>query len=231
MDRRVVPGRALLKALGGWLLGGGALYGVLLLIGRVLATSFYRAHRGDFGAAFLLAAYAVLFAALTWAVGLRGLRETLGFRFTSAVHLVAAPAVWLVTVLVGAALSVPLERWFGKPESNATALLRVAHDPVATALLIATVVLVGPICEELLFRGALFGWLRGRAGVAGAAPASAALFAGAHLFPQGFVLLFVFGVSAALFYARTGSTLNTFVMHACQNTAAVLAIYWGIGGR
>lgn len=232
MEHPRVSGRDLLKALGAWLVVGGGIYGLLILFGRVLARRFYLDHVGDVEALFLLAAYVALFAALWWAFGgWAGLRDRLGFRFTSAGHLLAALPLWLLTVVVGAAVSVPFSRLFGPPQSNASALVRAAHDPVATTLLVAGVVVVAPFCEELLFRGALFGWLRGRIAVVLAAPVSAAIFAAAHVFPPGFVLLFVFGLSAALLYERTGSTLNSFVMHACQNTAAVVALYTGLAGR
>lgn len=230
MEQGVVPGRALLIALGGWIAGGAALYGLLVLVARRLARPFYLAHQGDFGASFLLLAYLLLFAALWLAFGgLRGLRDRLGFRVSSARDLLLAPFLWLLVIVVGGLASIPFSRWLGPPQSNATVLVRESRDPFAAAVLVVCVVLVAPVCEELLFRGALFGWLRRYAPVAAAAPLSAAVFAGAHLFPSGFVLLFVFGLGAALVYQRTGSTLNSFVMHACQNLAAVAAVYAAAG--
>ena len=64
--------------------------------------------------------------------------------------------------------------------------------------------------------------------LAAAAAISAAIFAGAHLIPPLFPYLFVFGLVAAVLYERTGSTLNTFLMHATQNTLAVAVTYYGI---
>ena len=43
-------------------------------------------------------------------------------------------------------------------------------------------------------------------------------------------LLFVFGLAATLVRARTGSTLNSFAMHATQNTMAVVATYALLSG-
>lgn len=231
MERGLVSGRALLLALAGWIVGGGILYGLLLVFARRLDRPFYVRHEGDFGATFLLLAYLVLFGSLWVAFGgAAGLRDRLGFRFTSAAQVAFAPLIWLLTVVAGGLLSVPFSRWLGPPKSNASALVQEARDPFATVVLIVSVTLVAPVCEELLFRGALFGWLRRHAPVAVAAPLSAAVFAGAHLFPSGFVLLFVFGLSAALVYWRTGSTLNSFVMHACQNLAAVIVVFTGAAG-
>jgi CAAX protease family protein len=224
-----VPGRRLLAALAGWAVAGAAAYGVLVLLARLLPHRYAHAHAGDFDASFLLALYALLFAALWIAFGgARGLAGTLGFRYTSWAHLLLAPLLWAVTIVVGALLAVPFERWLGAPKSNAVPLVQAARDPYALAVVAFTVVLLGPMCEELLFRGAIFGWLRNRLPVALAAVLSAALFALAHRFPPALVLLFVAGLSMAIVYQRTGSTLNTFVMHMTQNAVALAAVYAGL---
>ena len=84
---------------------------------------------------------------------------------------------------------------------------------------------IGPVCEELLFRGALYGWLRRRTPALVAIPLSAAVFAAAHLIVPLLPVLFVFGLGAAWIRERTGSTLNSFAMHATQNTFAVAVTY------
>jgi len=223
-----VSGRPLLAAIAGWGAAAGAVYGVLFLASRLGARGFFRAHLIDVSAAFTLVAYALLFGALVVAFGWRGLRDQLGLRFTRVRHLLLAVPLWLLTALTGVFVALPLERWFGKPQSNTGPLVAAAHDPFAAPVLILSVVVAAPLCEELLFRGGIFGWLRGRVPVAAAAPVSAALFAAAHRLLPLFVLLFVFGLVAALYYRRTGSTLNTMVMHACQNGAAVIAVYAGL---
>jgi CAAX protease family protein len=224
-----VPGRRLLAAIAAWAVAGAAVYGVIVVLAKALPHRYAHAHAGDFEASFLLALYALLFAALWVAFGgARGLAGTLGFRYTSWIHLLLAPVFWAVTIVVGALLAVPFERWLGAPKSNAAPLVEAATDPYATAVIAFTVVLLAPMCEELLFRGAIFGWLRGHVPVAAAAVLSAALFAVAHRFPPALVLLFVAGLSMAIVYERTGSTLNTFVMHMTQNAVALVAVYSGV---
>ena len=223
-----VSGRRLLAAIGGWAASAAAVYGLLFVASRWGARDFIRAHLMDVSAAFTFVAYALLFGALVVAFGGRGLRDQLGLRFTRVRHLVLAVPLWLLSAVGAVFVALPFERWLGKPQSNAGPLVAAAHDPFAAPVLIFTVVVAAPLCEELLFRGGIFGWLRGHLPVAAAAPVSAALFAGAHRFLPLFVLLFVFGLTAALYYRRTGSTLNTMVMHACQNGAAVIAVYAGL---
>jgi membrane protease YdiL (CAAX protease family) len=223
-----VSGRRLGVVILAWAAASAAVYGLIVLFARVVARQFVRQHEGDFSAGFVFALYVLLFAALWIGFGgPRGLVRTLGFRFTSIGHLLLAPVLWLATVLAGTLLAVPFQRWLGAPKSNAVPLVKSATDPYATAMLVFTVVLLAPLCEELVFRGGVFGWLRRYLPVGVAAALSAAAFSGVHRFLPALIVLFVFGFSAALVYQRTGSTLNTFVMHACQNSLAIAAVYAG----
>jgi len=79
-------------------------------------------------------------------------------------------------------------------------------------------VVVAPICEELVFRGFLFGFLRSRCGAPLAALASSALFAVLHGYSgTGLALVFVFGLVFAWIYQRSGSLLPGIVAHAAFN--------------
>jgi membrane protease YdiL (CAAX protease family) len=82
------------------------------------------------------------------------------------------------------------------------------------------VVLVGPIVEEMFFRGFLFGALAQRLGFWAAATASAALFGVAHLDPLLAGPAFLSGVVFAWVYWRTGSLWPTVLAHTSQNAIA-----------
>jgi membrane protease YdiL (CAAX protease family) len=177
-------------------------------------------------AIFLVEAYlAILAGLLTCFGGVAGLASRLGFRFTSLRDLGLAVSVWVLTLIAGSIVTAALTPLTGRPESNAIALLQLAHDPLFLALVLPTITVLAPATEEMLFRGALLGWLAGRLPFSVAGVLTAVVFAGAHLLPAAFAYLFVFGVGAAFVVRRTGSTFNTFAMHACQNTFAVLAAY------
>jgi membrane protease YdiL (CAAX protease family) len=181
---------------------------------------------GDVLAIVLAEAYLLLLATLLAAFGgPRGVRDRLGFRYTGLRNLALAWVAWLFALTAGAAILVILQPLLGPPRSNAEDVLRIARDPLAVAVLVPTATLLAPLTEELLFRGALFGWLRERLPWWAAAVISAAIFAGAHLIPALFPSFFVFGLVAAAVYQYTRSTLNTFVMHASQNTLAVIVAY------
>lgn len=225
-SRPTVPGRSLLLAL---VVAAAALAVVFLLTLftlRLLARPWAAGHSGDVRAMFLVEAYLAILAGLLLSFGgVPGLATRLGFRFTSWRDLGLAVSVWLLAVVVGSVVTAALTPIIGRPESNAVALLRLARDPLFLALVLPTVTVLAPATEEMLFRGALLGWLWGRLPFSVAGLLSAGVFAGAHLLPAAFAYLFLFGVGAAFVVRQTRSTFNTFVMHACQNTFAVVAAY------
>lgn len=198
---------------------------------RLAAHPWASAHAADVGAFALLEAYgSLLLALLALFGGPAGIRDRLGFRFTAWWHLLLALAVWAISLTVGGLLTLPLVPLLGQPRSNASEVLAVGHDPLFVAIVVPTVAVLAPAGEELLFRGALYGWLRTRIPMAAAVALVAALFAGLHFIPPLIPVLFVFGVATALVYEYTGSTLNSFAMHATQNTVALVAAYAALAG-
>jgi len=86
-------------------------------------------------------------------------------------------------------------------------------------------VILTPICEEIVFRGLLFGTLRRRLPLAAAAILSAAIFAVAHGYGiLGFAAVFWSGLLWAWAYERTGSLLPSMAAHAADNLMASLAV-------
>ncbi len=221
-----MSGWRLLLALGLWVGLGGAVVLATVLVARLLVPGWAAQHRPDVSAIVLAGAYVALLAALLLAFGgPAGVRERLAFRCTSLADVAAALGVWFLALAVGLALTQALVPVLGRPQSNTVGLLRQSFDPLFVALVVPTFCVLGPLTEELLFRGALYGWLRRRLPVAAAVPVTAAVFAAAHLLPALFPVLFVFGLGATWVRERTGSTLNSFVMHATQNTFAVALTY------
>ncbi|MDB5039972.1 MAG: family intrarane metalloprotease [Candidatus Eremiobacteraeota bacterium] len=98
------------------------------------------------------------------------------------------------------------------------------HVPALTAISVGLAVLgmvvLGPLVEEIVFRGLLFGALAPRLGVIGAAALTAILFGAAHgdlvLFPS----LAALGFVAALSYAASGNLTVPLLVHVFNNTFA-----------
>jgi membrane protease YdiL (CAAX protease family) len=90
----------------------------------------------------------------------------------------------------------------------------------AFAIFAFSVVLLGPMVEELVFRGLGFGLLR-RYGNVSAVLGTAVAFAFWHGLVEAWPALFIFGVGIAILRLRTESILPGFVFHAFFNAAAL----------
>jgi membrane protease YdiL (CAAX protease family) len=90
--------------------------------------------------------------------------------------------------------------------------------PEALTITVIEFVVIAPVVEEGVFRGLLFGTLRGRFGWIPAAAISAGLFAAAHGYGAvGFASVFLSGFIWAWIYERTGSLVPGMVAHALNN--------------
>lgn len=81
----------------------------------------------------------------------------------------------------------------------------------------------GPFSEELFFRGFLLTALAPIIGPFRASVASAALFAGVHVFPSTLIPIFLIGLVLAWLYLRTRSLWQPFLAHAAWNLLVTLA--------
>jgi len=100
----------------------------------------------------------------------------------------------------------------------------------SVALALLGVAVVAPLVEETLFRGVVFGWMRGRMPLGLAVVGSAAVFAAAHvLYLQWTLLPPIFGIGCvlALLYHYSRSLWPGIVVHASINTIATLALLLG----
>ncbi len=120
---------------------------------------------------------------------------------------VYALVTWLNAALLHALqVEQPMQRW----------LVLFQQAPDGTALAWMLMVLLLPACEELLFRGALYGGLR-RLLQPAAAVASAALVFGLVHEPLALLPAAALGAALALLYERTGSLAAPLVFHALHN--------------
>ena len=91
------------------------------------------------------------------------------------------------------------------------------------ALLSLVVIVLGPVAEELFFRGAMFGAFAGAGFPRFGMGFTAALFAMAHLFPPMFPHYLGVGLALAWLYRRTGTILAPIVAHMTLNGLGMAA--------
>jgi hypothetical protein len=108
----------------------------------------------------------------------------------------------------------------GQPEQE-----DIAESFGAVPVQILLIVIAASVSEEVCFRGMLFGGLRERLPRFGAALLSAAIFGGLHAATGVSAVppLIAFGFVLSLLYERTGSIVPGVVLHAMNNSVALLA--------
>jgi hypothetical protein len=236
----VVTGRRLLLAVAlAIVLGAGAGLATPLIL-RVVAPSWTEINR--LAAVITAEVYLALIVAHLLAFGgLAGLRDRLRLGGTTARDLELALAGWVGLWAAAAVVYLALNPVLGWLDDMGQALLFVGSDggrlsgagPVLFTVAVARACVLAPLGEELLFRGALFGWLRRRLNAAPTIMVTAALFAIIHMIPVALPFAFVFGLGAGWIRERTGSTTPFLLMHVLNNVALITGAYlvagWNAG--
>lgn len=130
-------------------------------------------------------------------------------------YLVVFP--WLFLLLF---LTVELIRFFHwkPPIEPIQILLFQERDPLVIGLLVVLSCVIGPVAEELFFRGVLFAVVRRHLSRGWAILASGAAFSLIHTNPVGFLPILLIGSLLAYLYERTGSLAAPIAVHILHNT-------------
>lgn len=151
-----------------------------------------------------------------------------GFAMPAAAYCIAAVALGLLMPLVGGKLTELLAHGHDVPQ-DVKQLGSGASTGFRIALTLA-VASIGPVVEELLFRGVLLSALLRHLRTGWAVLASAALFALVHL-PDLHWLWFampnlaLLGMALAWLRLRSGSLWPAVIAHACNNLLAMVALF------
>ena len=230
--RRAVPflsGRQLLAALGVWLIASAVAAGVTVLALRSLAP--YSANDPNTLSPIIVAeVYALLIAAL--AIVLRPhFREIVALKRPAARDIaLAAAACAAAYVVTGLIQSLVAPRSWAAARAILPAMFsddgRLASaGPVMAALILVRACVLAAIGEELLFRGALYTWLRRRLSATTTVVITAATFATIHGFPPILPLGFAIGIGFGWIRERSGSTVPTIIVHALHNGLMIALSY------
>jgi hypothetical protein len=197
------------------------------------------AHTGGLTVLIIAEVYLAIIVGLI--LGVRGLgrragtpavAQLLALRRPTGRQLGFAFAVLILAVAAGIAVSLAVGPLTGGVAATLRAIVRDGSDqarlPTATALTWALIVLrlvaLTGTAEELLFRGALYSWLRRRWSVPVTIAVTAALFALEHAYyPILLPLVLSFGLAAGWVRHRTQSIITTIAMHVCIDLALFVA--------
>jgi hypothetical protein len=110
----------------------------------------------------------------------------------------------------------------GIPVEEQDWLRDVLADRRTVLLLMPWIVLVGPVAEEVFFRGYAFRFIRQEAGFPTGLLVSSVLFAVIHLNVSGFLVYLVIGSVLAWVHERAASLLAPIAGHVTINAVVVL---------
>lgn len=148
-----------------------------------------------------------------------GLVRTRGIR-----PYLSATGYWLLAVAAVGAWALSVQAldidFFSMPNSTEEAL-SIAGGSLPLAIMIAGI--LGPIGEELFFRGFMLNGLRNRFGLKTSVVLSSIVFGSAHIVPGAIVATFFLGLALAWIYVRSRSLWPAIFAHCLQNTIAIVA--------
>jgi membrane protease YdiL (CAAX protease family) len=225
MTEHHVSGRRLLIAIAAWL---------TLAAGLGTATFFVQHSIGppwsgvnSLGAVISADVYGLLIASLFAAYGREQVRNALGLRIGSRWRRDQALSFgfWIAWIGALAAIMIAVSPVFGSPVAQLRHILHLVTDaphlsgtsPFLICVMIVRAAVLAPLAEELLFRGAIFGWLRQRHTFIAAALVSSAIFAAIHIYPELYLFAFLYGFGAAWVRERTGQLTSLLAVHAISN--------------
>jgi membrane protease YdiL (CAAX protease family) len=205
-----------------------ALGGILALAGDD-PRNYLQTHVVVFSAIIGMVAYGMIFLAVYFTIVRRRHLswKAVGFRRPPLLALLLSPLIVLGQLSAVAIMNVLVASFTGAIENPQIASISGGQGfswlNFVLMLLLAGV--VAPIVEETFFRGLLFGWLRSRLPLFVAVILSAAIFAAAHVIPILLPALFAVGIILALAYELSGSLWVSILLHALQNSFAVVLIF------
>ena len=104
-------------------------------------------------------------------------------------------------------------------------LVQNGGSPVEMALMICLIVIVAPICEELVYRGFLFRYLNHRLPGGLSILVPSLIFALMHFNIYSFMPLFVLSIALCIVYRASGNLVSSIALHALFNLVNVFMIY------
>jgi membrane protease YdiL (CAAX protease family) len=230
-DAGRISGRQLTAGLGAAAAVTAVAAGVTVALARVLAPGW--AHTEGLTVLIVAEVYLALAVGLVVGVGgLAGAGRLLALRRPTPRQVGAALAVTVAACAAGLAISMAFSPLSGGPVATLEAIVAAGSDqsrmaaatPLVWALIAIRVAALTGLGEELLFRGALYGWLRRRLAVAPVIAITAMLFALEHAYyPVLIPLVLSFGLAAGWVRHRTGTIGATVAMHITVDLGLFLA--------
>ncbi len=137
-------------------------------------------------------------------------------------YLTIIPVLAVIMIIVFIGLKVSS---YEPPETKALEMLYEAKGTKLLFILTVLVTIIGPIAEELFFRGFAYPVFRKKIGVRNAILLVSAVFAMLHMNIVSFFPILALGVLLAYLYEKTGSMIPSITVHVIHNSAVIFFVY------
>jgi len=111
------------------------------------------------------------------------------------------------------------------PETKTFEILYGAKGPRLLFFLTVLVTVIGPVAEELFFRGFAYPVFRKKIGVRKAILLVSVIFAMLHMNIVSFFPILALGILLAYLYEKTGSMIPSITVHVIHNSAVIFFVY------
>lgn len=105
-------------------------------------------------------------------------------------------------------------------------LVQNGGTAIEMGLMALLIVVVAPICEEIVYRGFLFRYLNKRVSTRLAIAISSGIFASMHMNLYSFLPLFVLGAALCTVYKLSGNIVSSITIHVLFNLLNLVMIYF-----
>lgn len=171
--------------------------------------------------------------------GFRNMARRLQLGRTSWHHIGLAFLLWFACWTILIVTYMALGSSWGIVDEMGKAILKIGSlygrldgaSPALFTLAVIQPVLITPFAEEIIFRGSLYGWLRGRLNASLTILTTATLFALYHPLIYLWPIVFVFGLMSGWVRERTNSLTPFLIMHMLNSIAMIAAAYFISGWR
>jgi len=171
--------------------------------------------------------------------GFMHMRQRLQLGRTSWRAIGLAFSLWLATWVLFVTTYMVLGSSWGVVGEMGKAILKIGSlygrldgaSPALITFAIIQPVLITPLMEELIFRGSLYGWLRGKLSANLTILITATLFALYHPLIYLWPMAFVFGLVSEWVRERTNSLTPFLIMHVLNSITMIATAYFITGWR
>ncbi len=137
-------------------------------------------------------------------------------------YIATLPVLAMILVLV---ITILQFTKYDQPPSAALEILYEDSRPKLLLILTILVTILGPVAEELFFRGFAYPAVRKRLGIKNAVILISVVFAMLHMNVVAFFPILGLGILLAYLYEKTGSLIPSIAVHIIHNSVVILLAY------